>query len=115
MAMLSEMDSGDIEKSLQYATEDVISMPPDQPPVVGKVALRAWSQKFFGDFSVDMTHQPEETTDFGEIVIHRGNVTGTATPKSGGDPIRLNNKYLWVLRKEPDGTLRVWRSIFNSN
>ena len=35
-----------------------------------------------------------ETNDFGEIVVHRGNVTGRLRPKTAGDSIHLNNKYL---------------------
>ena len=107
--------AGDFETSLQYATEDVIHMPPDQLPIVGKDAVRAWQRDFFSGFSVDMKHEADETVDCGEVVVHRGRVTGTMTPKAGADPIHLNNKYLFVLRKASDGTLKVWRAMFNGN
>ena len=119
LEMLATIDAsvreGDIEKSLKYVAEDIVHMPPDQPSLLGKEALRSWQQEFFGGFSVDMSHKPEETTECGEVVIHRGTVTGTLKPKGTGDSILLNNKYLFVLRKEPDGTLKIWRAIFNSN
>ena len=107
--------TGDVELSLRCVTDDAINMPPDQPAVVGKDALRSWWQQFQGAFAVDMTHEPVETVDAGEFVIHRGNVTGTLTLKEGDEPVRLNNKYLWVLRKEADGGLKIWRGAFNSN
>ena len=119
LEMLATIDAsakeGDIETSLQYVAEDVVHMPPDQPSVVGKDALRSWQQEFFGGFSVDMVHKPDETTDCGDVVIHRGTVTGTLRPKGNGDAILLNNKYLFVFRKDSDGTLKIWRAIFNSN
>ena len=117
--MLATIDEltreGNLEKTLEFVADDVVEMPPDQLPIVGKEALRSWQQGFFDGFSVDMRHEPDETTDFGDIVIHRGRVTGTLTPKGAGDPLVLNNKYLFVLRKTPDGRLRLWRAMFNSN
>lgn len=119
LEMLARVDAsvreGDLEKTLEYVADDVVHMPPDQPSLVGKPALRRWQLEFFGAFSADMVHHPDETTECGEVVIHRGRVTGTLKPKGTGDSITLNNKYLFVLRKYQDGTLKLWRAMFNSN
>ena len=117
--MLAVIDAsireGDIEKTLRFVADDVIEMPPDQPTIVGKEALRRWLQKFFGGVSADLIHTPDETTDCGDLVIHRGTVTGALTPEGVGDAVVLNSKYLFVFQKGPDGSLKLWRSMFNSN
>jgi hypothetical protein len=29
--------------------------------------------------------------------------------------VPFNNKYLFLFRRQPDGSLRVWRAMFNTN
>lgn len=117
--MLATIDAsvrqGDIAKSLEYVADDIVHLPPGGPALVGKHALSRWQKDFYGTFSVDMAHNPDETHDCGELVVHRGTVTGTMTHKETRESSPLNNKYLFVFRKEPDGSLKLWRAMFNSN
>jgi len=119
LEMLATIDAsvrrGDIAKTMEYVADDVVHMPPDGPALIGKEALSRWQKDFYGAFSLDMTHHAEETNDCGELVVHRGMVTGTMTRKGTPESFPLNNKYLFLLRKEPDGRLKLWRAMFNSN
>ena len=45
--------SGDIDGLLSYYTEDVVSMPPDLPAMVGKDALRAYYENAFSQLSIE--------------------------------------------------------------
>ncbi len=100
---------------LDYILDDAVLMPPDGPAIVGKRLIASWYSDLYDQFVLDMTHEPLETDVFGDIIIHRGNARGTMTPKTGAEPIAFDNKYLFVLRKGSDGSLKIWRAMFNSN
>jgi len=118
-AMVSEFDrcarESDLDTFVSYSTEDIVWMPPNEPAVVGKEAVREWYANFYGMFDIEMTHELLESHTFRDVVIARGNATETLTPKAGGSPMSLSAKFLMVLRRQPDGSLKVWRAIANSN
>ena len=58
---------------------------------------------------------PLETYAIGDLVVARGVAGGTARPKAGGLAITMNNKFLMLFRRQPDGCLKVWRVAFNAN
>jgi ketosteroid isomerase-like protein len=105
----------DIEEFLEFVPDDAVFMPPNEPAIVGRRAIGEWYQNLYDVLQFEITHEPLEVDVFGEVVIHRGNARGTMTPKNGGEPIPFDNKYLMVLRKRSDGSLQIWRAVFNSN
>lgn len=105
----------DLEAFLEYVSEDAVYMPPDEPAIVGKQAIRNWYANHYEHFTVDLQHEPLETDVFGDIIIHRGNALFSMTPRAGGESMSAYNKYLFVIKKQPDGSLKIWRAIFNSN
>jgi uncharacterized protein (TIGR02246 family) len=117
--MVSSFDTfaadADIESFLAYVADDAVMLPPGEPAIVGKRAIREWYTAFYANFSSDMTHEPLEVDAFGDIIVSRGNATGMLTPKAGGEPIPFDNKYLFVLTRQKDGSLQVWRAAFNEN
>ncbi|KPK58130.1 MAG: hypothetical protein AMS21_10820 [Gemmatimonas sp. SG8_38_2] len=117
--MVSSIDTyaadADIEGFLTYVADDAVMLPPGEPAVVGKNAIREWYTVFYENFNNDMTHESLEVDAFGDIIIARGNATGAVTPKAGGAPIPFNNKYLFVIKRQADGSLQVWRAAFNEN
>ncbi len=82
---------------------------------VGMQAIREWYANLYELFTLEMTHEPLEVDVFGDVIVHRGNAKGIMTPKARGEPIAFDNKYLFVIKKQSDGSLKVWRAIFNSN
>ncbi|NIN71704.1 MAG: DUF4440 domain-containing protein [Gemmatimonadetes bacterium] len=105
----------DLDEFLGIISEDAVYMPPDEAPVVGRRAIAEWYRNFYEIIQMDVTHEPLEVDVFGAVIIHRGNAHGTLTPKNGGEPIPFDNKYLMVFKKQPDGSLEIWRAMFNSN
>ena len=104
-----------LERFLSYSLEDIVALGPDEPAVVGKAAVRAWYERFYAAFDIEMTHHPIETHSFGDIVVTRGDGRGTLRPTGGGPAIPLDNKYLFVLKRQGDGSLKVWRVMYNAN
>jgi len=51
----------------------------------------------------------QELQVFGDWAVFRGVLVGTVTPKGGGEPMPLANKFVNVLRRESDGSWKhVW-------
>lgn len=106
---------GDLETFVSSSLEDVVFLVPDQNAIVGGDALREWYRGFYDAFEIDMTHHPGETHAYGNLLIHRGTATGTLTPAGGGSPASFDNKYMFVLLRVADGSLKLWRAAFNAN
>ena len=105
----------DLDAFVALSTDDVVSLAPDQPPVVGRDAVRESYRAFYAAFDITMRHRPLETHSIGGLVVHRGIAQGTLTPTGGGASVPFNNKYLFLLQRQTDGSLRVWRAMFNAN
>lgn len=106
---------GDLEALLEYFSEDAVMMPPGEAALIGTRQIGDWHRALFETFDVDVSHEPLETDVFGDMIIHRGNVRGTLQPKTGAAPVAFDDKYLFVIRRDPDGSLEIWRAIANAN
>jgi len=95
--------------------DDIALLNPDQPAVVGKRAVEEVYRAMFAALDYAGQHHPGETYGIGELIIHQGVVTGTMTPTAGGPAMQLDSKYMWLLRRQGDGSLRAWRVMLNTN
>lgn len=112
----SSLMDGDIERWLSLWTEDGVQMPPGEPPVVGKEAIRERNQAEADRFAVDdMEIWNAEVVSAGDWAYARGTYTAKLLPAGGGDPVPVDGKYMTILRKQPDGSWRIHRDIFNAN
>jgi ketosteroid isomerase-like protein len=107
--------TGALDVFMGYVADSVVSLMPDQPATVGKEAVREFYRNFYGTFIIEMRHAPVETYAIGDLVVSRGDASGTLTPKAGGPPMPFNNKYLMLFRRQGDGSFKVWRVAANTN
>ena len=107
--------TGALDVFMGHSTEDNVVLFSDQPAIVGTAAIREFYKNFYGTFDIDMRHEPLETFAVGDLVISRGNASGSITPKAGGAPMQFSNKYLMLFRRQADGSLKLWRVAANSN
>lgn len=49
------------------------------------------------------------------LAFARGIYTYFAEPTQGGDPIWWDGKYLTMFQRQPDGSWKIYRDVFNSN
>ena len=107
--------AGDLDGFMSFLAEDFVDMPANEPTIVGKEALRAHHEPLFEGLNLRVTHEPVETRAFGDVVIQRGAGVGEIAPKAGGAALILDQKYLFVFKRQEDGTFKLWRAIFNDN
>jgi ketosteroid isomerase-like protein len=112
------INDGDLERLAGYWTEDVTILPPEEPPVVGKLAVRAWYQGMFSQMDLNLDNRAEETTVFGDWGYERGTFSmslAARTPEGLGEPRPFGEyKYMTVLKRD-GGAWKVARNIWNSN
>jgi len=110
------LNSGNADRWLALWTEDGVQMPPGVPANVGKEKISA---RVHGALEVisfsDMQINTEEVQVAGDWAYARGTYTVTRIPKDGSDPIFIDGKYMSIFQKQPDGSWKLYRDIFNSN
>ena len=111
----SSLNSGDIDRWISLWTDNGVQMPPDSPPVIGKEQIRASNKGVLDQFTFNMGITNEEVRVAGDWAFARGTYTATLTPKEGGEAIFIDGKYMTILERQPDGSWKIHRDIFNSN
>ena len=90
-------------------------MPPDAPAVFGKEQILVVNESKFEPFNINMAIKKDEVQINGDLAFSRGTYTASLTPKAGGETINLIGKYLTILKKQTDGSWRIYCDCFNSN
>ena len=111
----SSQNAGDIDQFMSLWTEDGILMPPNGPPVIGKDQIRVRTIGRFDQFTFDLNGTEAEVEVAGGWAFTRGTYTVTVTPKEGGQPVFIDGKFMNILERQPDGSWKMHRGIFNSN
>jgi uncharacterized protein (TIGR02246 family) len=111
----ASLNAGDLDRWLALWTEDGIQMPPDEPAVVGKERIRARNQRVLDQFRFNIGITNAEARTAGDLAFARGTYQASLTPKQGGNPIPIDGKYMTILTRQPDGSWKIHRDIFNSN
>lgn len=109
------LEAGDLEGWLSLWTDDGIQMPPGEPAVVGKDRIRVRNKAVLDQFTFHIGITNEEVAATGDWAFARGTYTATLTPKAGGKVLAVDGKYLTILQRQPDGSWKIHRDIFNSN
>lgn len=107
-------NSNDAAATAATYTDDAIMLPENQAAVEGKQAIQASYAAMFRENPVKVVLAPLETQVAGDWAYDRGNATMTVTPKSG-KPIEESAKYLVIVKRQPDGSWKLYRDIDNSN
>ena len=66
-------------------------------------------------FKFDIAITNEEVRTAGHLAFARGTYQATLTPKQDGDRIPIDGKYMTILVRQPNGSYKIHRDIFNSN
>ncbi len=108
------LGEGDLDGLMAVYADDVISLPPGQPALVGRAAVRAVWEASLAEYDVQVTVDIEEVRVTAEWAFERGTFEMQLTPKAGGPTISDFGKYLDVLR-QVDGQWKYWRMSWNSS
>jgi uncharacterized protein (TIGR02246 family) len=106
-------EEGDAETYFTLWAEDIVFMPPNEPMVEGKEAVKAWAQPLFDQFSMQETFSFAEIEVIGHWAFARGTYEYQATPKTEGEAIQQSGHIVYMLKRQPDGPWKIARVIYN--
>ncbi|MCB0079776.1 MAG: DUF4440 domain-containing protein [Caldilineaceae bacterium] len=108
--------AGDIDRWIAQWTEDGVQMPPNEPLVEGKenIYARVAANMAAGP-TTDFVITPLETTSAGDWAYSRGVYMVTFPLGDSGEQGMIDGKFMTVLQRQPDGTWKIHRDIYNSN
>jgi len=115
---IAAIETGDVDGVLALYTDDAVRLPPDGPAYSGKEAFEEDSSGAFEQFSFEVVW-PVEGTE--EIVVadgwayHLSEYAMLVTPKEGGETMEENGKIIEICQRQPDGSWKLAREIWNRN
>ena len=94
-------------------TENAVFMPPHQPAVQGRAALRGWMASFprVSRFSLTI----DEIDGRADLAYVRGSYAMTLHPEGAPGPIDDVGKFIEIRKRQPDGSWLLAADIFNSD
>jgi uncharacterized protein (TIGR02246 family) len=107
--------TGDVELYLSIFTEDAVVMPPGYPAAMGKEELRPMIEGLFGLFDLELPYTVEEVEVIGDRAFARSNWQYSMTPKEGGETTTSPGKQLDNLKRQSDGSWKIYIQCYNYN
>lgn len=114
-AYVTATNAGDAAGVANLFAEDAMRMAPNAPAEVGREAIQSGLQASFDTYANNLTASTDEIEVAGDWAFSRGSYTITLTPKAGGQPTEDAGKWLNVSKRQPDGSWKITRHIWNSN
>jgi ketosteroid isomerase-like protein len=111
-AALGRGDTGALAKMI---VKDFVAMPPDRPPIVGSEATMAFWTEFLEEYTFEVSTSIGEVVAADHWAFVRATNRWTATPKADGESQEGQATYLHIFQKQPDGSWKVARDIWNSD
>jgi ketosteroid isomerase-like protein len=107
--------AGDIEAWLSSFAEDVTLFPPNAPPLTSKLAIRQFNTPIFEQFDLHESSDDREVVVAGDWGYIRSHWTWIQTPKDGGAEVKDIGNSIWIVRRQPNGSWKIARAIWNSD
>jgi ketosteroid isomerase-like protein len=81
----------------------------------GPEEVGEWWKEYFEYFRItSITETEREVTINGDLAIHQSNYMIVITPMKGGTRIRDDGRFLRIWKRQPDGSWKMWRVMWNS-
>lgn len=112
-AWLDALDRGALDELVSMVTEDVVFLPANSPPVVGREPLRELYATLLSRFRIQQDVTVSETLVHGLVAYEWGHQTFTMSPHRGGPPVSVHGYGMAIYRRGNDGEWRLARAISN--
>ena len=90
-------------------------MPPNDTSLFGLAEVREWWKEYFEFFRVTSFGESErEVTMSGDLAIEETTYMVAITPVKQGTRIRDDGRILKIWKRQPDGSWKMWRLMWNS-
>ena len=104
----------DVEGVLAVYADNVVSFPPNEPPVDGIAGLRQMMETAWAEHTIQLTASPDEVVVAGELAVMRTSYEETATATGESEPLEMSGHWLIIWRKQSDGSWKIWRDMWTN-
>lgn len=104
-------NEGDLDAFMATIADNAVYMPPDEPVLIGKEAIRNWYD--FDNFSFDVTINSDEIEVHGDWAFQRSHWNGSWVQKDSGEITRMESKTINIFRRQPEGSWKNSYAIWN--
>lgn len=110
------LNNDDVDAWVETMGDDAVYLPPNNPQLTGKEAIRSFMvTSFFEPFNVQCSISVQEVQILGDFAFTNGFFSLSLTPKDGGEVIEDKGKFIDIFKRQPDGSWKYYRVIFNSD
>jgi uncharacterized protein (TIGR02246 family) len=113
--LIDAFNAGEVEAAVSLVMDDAVDLPPNRPPVVGKEAIREFVLSDLEKFNWQFIEEVVEVQVSGDLAVLWSNYSVTLTFNDDGRQIESNGKWIKILKRQPDGSWKFSRNIWNSN
>ena len=108
---LKAMENNDSTAVAALYTEDAMLLPPNEPVVKGRAAIRHYLGQFpkITSFKAPLV----DIDGSGNLAYARGTYEVTLMPPGAKTPVKDSGKFIEIRRKEPDGSWLILRDFWN--
>jgi len=113
--LLSGLRDDNPDSVLAVMTDDLVIMPPNEPILNGKAAVRTWYAGLLTQVRTNsLTVTDREVQLNGDLATEVSAFEWVMAPVAGGPPIIDRGHYIQVWRRQPDGRWLLSRELWNS-
>jgi ketosteroid isomerase-like protein len=108
--------TNDFETFMSYVAEDVVFMPPGEPPVRGRDAVWKWMTGFLAQYRTSsLTLADREVLVGNRWAVELGTFEWALQPVAGGSAVVDRGNYMQVWKQQSDHTWQFAREVYNSS
>jgi uncharacterized protein (TIGR02246 family) len=112
-AFASDYNEQDAERLSDLFTEDAVFVPADDATCEGKREIKEFFQDALEQEPATLELEVRETEVRGDWAFERIDVTLTGTDSTSGEEYEIWERYFWVLKRQPGGSWRISRALYN--
>lgn len=114
--LLAALRADSPDSLVALVADDVVIMPPNEPPLKGKAAVRTWYDQFVGQMRTSsLTITDREVLIGGDYATEVAGFEWTLAPVAGGPPVVDRGSYMQLWHREADGRWKFSREVWNSS
>jgi uncharacterized protein (TIGR02246 family) len=105
--------ASDLDAIMALYSADAVQMPPNQPIITGKRALRDSFQSFLEHNSAELKATVEDVRTSGDWAYVRASYEQSMTPTGGGETVDEVGKWVLICQREAGGDWKIVSEIWN--
>jgi ketosteroid isomerase-like protein len=114
--LLTALRTNSSDSLMVLMADDVVLMPPNEPVLKGKAAVRAWYEQFLTQLRTsNLTVTGREVLMGGEWATEVATFEWALVPVAGGPAAVERGSYVQVWHREPEGRWLFARELWNSS